>query len=101
MNTAALPARTADTMSEAIAIASPNGRTSKRAKDAAVARLSLALFGPDGMPEPSCAQPTRAERLRREAADLRDYAARVASYGHRASKFLKAAAKLEAEADAL
>jgi hypothetical protein len=39
-----MPARTADTMSDAIALSSPNGHMSKRAKDAATARLGRALF---------------------------------------------------------
>lgn len=44
----ALPERNADTMSDAIAISSPNGRMSKRAHDAAMKRLAEKLFGPEG-----------------------------------------------------
>ncbi len=45
-----LPKRTANTMSEAIALASPSGKMSKRARQAAEKRLSEALFGPNGLP---------------------------------------------------
>lgn len=71
-----LPPRTADTMSEAIALSSPNGRMSKRTKDAATKRLSTALFGPNGLQGPQVKQPTEIERLRRDAANLRDLASR-------------------------
>ena len=39
-----------DTMVEAIALSSPSGRMSRRARKAADERLRLALFGPDGLP---------------------------------------------------
>lgn len=72
-----LPPRTADTMSDAIAIASPNGRMSKRAKDDAQKRLGEALFGPGGLQRPGLPpQPSEAERLAREAAQCREHAAR-------------------------
>lgn len=45
----ALPPRTADTMSDAIALSSPNGRMSKRSRAAAERRLAEALFGPGGL----------------------------------------------------
>lgn len=48
-----LPARTADTMSDAIALDSPNGRMSKRAKDAASRRLAVALFGEELVSDPA------------------------------------------------
>jgi pantothenate synthetase len=95
------PIRTADTMSDAIALSSPNGRMSKRARKAAEKRLAQALFG-DG----SCFrhEPTEHERMEqkrssliRSAANLRELAAR----GMSSRKFLKAAAKLEAEAATL
>lgn len=47
------PPRTANTMSEAIAMSSPSGRTSKRARKAAEERLRISLFGHSG--------PTKAE----------------------------------------
>ena len=42
-----LPKRDADTMSEAIALSSPSGRMSKRARTQANKRLALMLFGPN------------------------------------------------------
>ena len=87
-----LPARTANTMSDAIAIASPNGRMSKRAHDAACKRLALDLFGPEGLQQERCPQPTARERLLRQAASLRELAARGMSSG----KFNREAARLEA-----
>jgi len=64
------PERTLDTMSDAIAIDSPNGRMSKRAHAAASARLASALFGPAGLkgvetvPEPRKMLADRAARTR-------------------------------------
>jgi hypothetical protein len=95
----ALPPRTADTMSDAIALSSPNGRMSERAKKAATDRLAESLFGPGGAtreqitggPTP---QPTERERLLRQAKRLRDLAAR----GMNVRKFTKEAERLEAEA---
>jgi hypothetical protein len=88
-----LPPRTANTMSDAIAIASPNGRMSKRAKANATKRLGEALFGPGGATREQimggpCRQPTPAE----QAAQLRSYALMA---GPRQAK------KLLAEADRL
>lgn len=93
-----LPTRTADTMSDAIALSSPSGRMSKRARRAAENRLSLSLFGPGGLQrdEPTKAESTRnrIESLRRSARDLRELAAR----GMSARAFAKKAAQLEDEA---
>ena len=83
----------ADTMTDAIALSSPSGRMSKRARKAAEQRLCVALFG---KPEitladvkgPPLPPPTNAER----AAQLRRYAAMA---GKRQAK------KLIAEAEAL
>ena len=71
----ALPARTADTMSFAIALSSPNGRMSKRARAEAQKKLGDMLFGnyqPSRLPP----QPSEIERLQVEAARCRDHAAR-------------------------
>jgi hypothetical protein len=91
-----LPKRTADTMSDAIAISSPNGRMSKRAKDAATKRLAKALFGEGGClkGEPP-AQPGERERLLAQAARLRELAAR----GMATRRFTQEADRLEAEAN--
>lgn len=62
-------------MSDAIAIASPNGRMSERAKREAMRRLGDALFG-DFQPPSLPSQPTEIERLQREATQCRDLAAR-------------------------
>lgn len=91
----ALPKRTADTMSDAIAIASPNGRMSKRALAAAQRRLAIALFGTNGDDlKGKCQQPTERERLLQQAARLRDLAAR----GMSRKAFTKEADALEAQA---
>lgn len=89
-----LPPRSGNTMSDAIAISSPNGRMSKRAKDAAVKRLGVALFGPGGLQRATPPQPTERERLLREAANCRDLAAR----GMRPRAFIKQAEWCEARA---
>ena len=89
-----LPPRDANTMSDAIALSSPSGRLSKRAKDKAVKRLALALFGPTGLQRPAVPQPTERERLLRQAAQLRELAAR----GMNRKKFIKEAERLEQQA---
>lgn len=92
------PKRTADTMSEAIAMSSPSGRMSKRARDAATARLGVALFGPGGLERPKVTQPTERENLLRAAADLRELAARgmrTKAYTKQAEMLEKRAAELE------
>ena len=94
----ALPERTADTMSDAISLSSPNGRMSNRARAAMQEKLRIALFGQEGIPHPGLPpQPTRQERLRQQAARLRDLADR----GMRVKAFRRDAAMLEAQADAL
>ncbi len=91
-----LPPRSADTMSDAIAIASPNGRMSKAAHTAAMDRLGKALFGPQGLQGPTPPpQPTPRERLLREAAQCRD----LASRGMRPRAYIKQAEWCEAEAE--
>jgi len=67
---------------------------SKRSREAAQKRLSIALFGAGGIPRAQCPQPKESERLLRQAANLRDLAAR----GMKPRKFPKEAARLEAEA---
>lgn len=89
--------RTLDTMSDAIALSSPNGRMSKRAKEAAQERLRVALFGVDGLAHPQATQETDKARLMRQAANLRELAAR----GMSPRKFTKEAAALEAKAAVL
>lgn len=95
-----LPKRTADTMSDAIALGSPSGRTSKRGRKAAEERLSLALFGPGGLATPVVKQPTKAAYLLGRAASLRDWATRQ-STERRACKYYEEAERCEAEAAAL
>jgi hypothetical protein len=84
-------------MSDAIALSSPSGRTSKRAKKAAADRLALALFGANATRDDFTGtqqQPTEKERLLAQAGRLRDLAAR----GMSTRKFTKEAARLEAQA---
>lgn len=91
-----LPERNADTMSEAIALSSPNGRMSKRAKEAAQERIRVALFGREGLALPQATQPTEKESLMRQAATLRD----LASRGMCPRKYIKRAEALERKAAA-
>ena len=74
---------------------SPSGRTSKRARAQALERERVRLFGPDGLPWPQCPQPSRADRLRQQAAELR----KLAEGGMYPRKYRRKAAELEAEAD--
>ncbi len=67
-----LPTRTADTMSDAIAMSSPNGRMSKRAKAAATERLRVSLFGKEGLPQPSARQLSPTEADAQQAARLKE-----------------------------
>jgi hypothetical protein len=91
------PGRTADTMSEAIALSSPNGHMSKRARTAATKRLALALFGTGGLPMPSVVQPSQQQWLLSQAAYLRELAAR----GIRPRDCRRQAEYLEGQARAL
>jgi len=93
----ALPPRTADTMSEAIALSSPNGKMSKRSRLAANQRAGSALFGPNGMPAPQVKQPSEIESLRRNATELRD----LASRGMKPRAHTKTALQLEQKANEL
>ncbi len=88
-----LPKRTLDTMSMAIAMSSPSGRISKAASRRAGKRLSLALFGPDGLPYPSCDQPSNQEQDMRRAKEFRSLAKR----GMNTRKYNKAADAIEAK----
>jgi hypothetical protein len=78
---------------------SPSGRVSKRAREEATRRTAEALFGPNsgfqGWGEVK--QPSERARLLRQAAELRDLAAR----GMHPRKYPKIAAALEARAAAL
>ena len=94
---AQLPPRNANTMSEAIALSSPSGKMSKAARERANKRLSLALFGQNGMPFPTSRIPLRKEVLLRQAAQLRE----LANRGMKPKAYLKHAEGLEAEANKL
>ena len=89
-----LPKRTANTMSEAIALSSPSGKMSKSARERANKRLSIALFGPEGMPFPTAVQPSQKDILLRRTSQLRELAAR----GMKPRAYLKRAIELENEA---
>lgn len=97
-----LPKRTADTMSDAIALSSPSGRMSKRARAAAEKRLAVALFGPNGLTREALTggpvpQPSLAEKLRRDIAMWRDLHARGVALGMKTKKYAKAADAAEIE----
>ena len=80
-------------MGEAIALSSPSGHMSKRARKAAIERLGKALW-PDGFPQPMTPQWDRKESLLRRAKELRELAAR----GMHPRAYIKQAEKWEAEA---
>ena len=88
-----MPKRTLDTMSDAIAMSSPSGRISKAASRRADKRLSLALFGPNGLPYPSCDQPSKRDIDLRYAKELRTLAKR----GMCTRKYNRMADKIEAK----
>ncbi len=75
-------------------ILSPSGHVSKRSREAALERVRRELFG-DGLAYPTAPQPTEAESLRRQAAELRELADR----GMRPRAYRKKAGELEALAD--
>jgi hypothetical protein len=96
-----LPPRTSGTMIDAIALSSPSGRMSKRARKAAEERLSIELFGTPKVtlanlkgPLPQQTQAQKRERLLQRAAELRELAGR----GMHPRSYVKEAEKLEAEA---
>lgn len=94
---ARLPDRDASTMGEAIALSSPNGRMSERARSAANERLRQSLFGKDGLQKELPEQPTEAAALRRQATELRG----IAERGMNARSYLKKAQELERQAASL
>lgn len=77
-------------------ILSPSGRISKRAEKAAKARATLELFGPNGLARPRAEQPTESESLLRQAAELRELAAR----GMHPRSYIRKAEELERRARA-
>jgi len=81
-------------MSDAIALSSPSGRMSKRARKQAEERLGRALFGEAGLLSPQVEQPSKVTSLLRTAKELRELAAR----GMSPRKFRKKADELEAQA---
>ncbi len=92
-----LPTRTADTMSEAIALSSPSGRMSKAARTRAEKRLAKSLFGEGGLQRGEVPQPSEELVLRRQAIQLRGLADR----GMSPKKNRAAASKLEDRASTL
>ena len=79
------------TMVDAIALSSPSGHMSKRSRRAAQERLRIALFGIDGLPKPTCPQPSERERMLLSAKNFRELAAR----GMKPRAYLKEAMRLE------
>lgn len=95
-----LPPRTVDTMSMAIAMSSPSGRMSRRARADAEKRLCVALFGTDCDLKGERPLPTiqeKHDRLLQRAKEMRHFA----SQGFGPRKHLIEAIRLEAEAAAL
>jgi hypothetical protein len=93
-----LPTRSLNTMGDAIALSSPSGSMSKRARDAANKRLSTSLFGERGLSKPGLpTQPTEVESMLQQAKQLRELAAR----GMKPRAYVKEAERLEAEAKKL
>lgn len=94
-----MPKRSADTMSDAIALSSPSGSMSKRARRAAEKRLHQALFGDgkESLKGPPNPQPSPATFLRRQAAILHD----LANRGMKPRAYAAEARRLEAKADTL
>ena len=75
---------------------SPNGRMSKRARDAAMKREAARLFAGVDL-RPKTPQPTEAQKLRWHARELRALADR----GMSTRRFNRIAAEKEAQADVL
>jgi hypothetical protein len=73
---------------------SPSGKVSSRARQAALRRAVVDIFGPEGLQPASVSQPSERETLVRQARELRDLAAR----GMSPRKCRKQAALLEARA---
>lgn len=102
-----LPPRNANTMVDTIAMSSPAGRMSKRARKAAEERLRVSLFGEGGMTraqmqgEEESAEEDKIrdtiQALRRNAAWLRD----LADKGMRPRKHRRIAEEREREANEL
>ena len=87
------PPRSLDTMSDAIAMSSPSGRSSASQKRRASLALSKALFGPGGLERPGLPpQPSQKEADLRHAKFLRELAAR----GVRPRAYIRNAEMLEA-----
>lgn len=80
---------------EAIALSSPSGRMSKRARKAAMERLFVELFGDGECLRPQLpAQLSEREKMLAQAKRLRELAAR----GMSVRKYLREAERLEQEA---
>lgn len=91
------PGRTANTMSDAIALSSPSGSMSGRSRSNAGQRLFQDLFGNGECLSPRLPRADRREQLLRKAKELRGLAAR----GMSARKFTREATRLESEARAI
>jgi DNA repair protein RadC len=84
--------------SDALALASPSGRMSKRSLTAAQERIRQELFGKNGLVLPATPQPSEVEYLRRKARELRDLANRgmnPRAYAKKAQEYEGLAAQIE------
>jgi len=76
---------------------SPSGHISKQARATYIKRLSIELFGQDGLQSTKPTQPSERETLLRNAAMWRD----LASRGMSIRKFIKQAEAAEAKASTI
>ena len=90
-----LPERTANTMSDAIALSSPSGRMSKRTRRAAEKKLFQDLFGDGSCLKPIFPTEEKKTRLLRTANELRGLAER----GMCTKKYTREAERMEKEAE--
>lgn len=84
-------------MSMTIEMTSPSGRMSKRTHKATTERLAFAMWGAEGMPKPTCKQPTEYETLMRQAKEFRE----LASRGMHPRSYIKQAEMHEKAAEAI
>jgi hypothetical protein len=78
-------------MVDAIALSSPSGSMSNRARAAAQERLRVALFGAEGLQRAECPQESERDNLLRRAKELRGLAER----GMKPQAYLKESQRLE------
>lgn len=96
-----IPERNPDTMSEAIAMSSPNGSMSKRARKAAMRRLEVMLFGEAGIGAAIAPKPLPQRSERELLIEQAERLETLADRGMCVRKYRKLAAEYRAKADTL